>query len=146
MPLAIPGTADWEGWTVRVEELEPPADPPIGDRGPGAPDQALVDRDALGEDVRVRGWRPGDRIRPLGMQGSKSLQDLFTDRAVPRSGRKALPVVLAGEEVVWVAGVALSDRFRIRPETASALKITATLMGGSGPAGRHPGRGPAADT
>ena len=43
--------------------------------------------------VTVRSWREGDRMRPLGLGGTKSLQDLFTDRKVPRSLRHALPVV-----------------------------------------------------
>ncbi len=46
-----------------------------------------------------------------GSGGTKSLQDLFTDRKVPRALRRALPVVCAGEEVVWVAGVALDERW-----------------------------------
>ena len=39
----------------------------------------------------VRPWRDGDRMRPLGLGGSKSLQDLFTDRKVPRSARQDRP-------------------------------------------------------
>ena len=38
-------------------------------------------------------WRDGDRMRPLGLGGTKTLQDLFTDRKVPRSLRRTLPVV-----------------------------------------------------
>ena len=59
----------------------------------------------------VRSWRDGDRMRPVGLGGTKSLQDLFTDRKVPRALRRALPVVCAGDEVVWVAGVALDERW-----------------------------------
>ena len=55
--------------------------------------------------VAVRAWRAGDRMRPLGMNGhSKSLQDIFTDRKVPRSLRHRLPVVEAGGEIVWIPG------------------------------------------
>ena len=52
-------------------------------------------------------------MRPLGMDGTKSLQDLFTDRGVPRSLRHSLPVVTAGGRVAWVAGVAVSEDFRL---------------------------------
>ena len=38
--------------------------------------------------VTVRGWRDGDRMRPLGLGGTKTLQDLFTDRKVPRELRR----------------------------------------------------------
>ena len=37
--------------------------------------------------LEVRAWRAGDRMRPLGLGGSRSLQDLFTDRKVPRARR-----------------------------------------------------------
>ena len=145
VPLAIPGSAEWGDWTVRTEELGRPAGGPVSAREPSVPGQALVDRDALGGDVRVRGWHPGDRIRPLGMRGSKTLQDLFTDRGVPRSDRRTLPVVLADDEVVWVAGVALSDRFRIRPQTAHVVKITAAPNQDPERARIQSGRGPDPD-
>jgi tRNA(Ile)-lysidine synthase len=45
------------------------------------------------------------------MEGSKSLQDLFTDRKVPRSLRHRLPVVVSDQRVAWVAGVAVSEEF-----------------------------------
>ena len=52
---------------------------------------------------------------PLGLGGTKTLQDLFTDRKVPRALRRTLPVVEVRGEVAWVAGVALDERFAARP-------------------------------
>ena len=53
----------------------------------------------------ARAWRAGDRMTPLGMNGhSKSLQDIFTDRKVPRSLRHRLPVVETDGEIVWIPG------------------------------------------
>ena len=51
-------------------------------------------------------------MRPVGLGGSRTLQDLFTDRKVPREDRPAVPVVVAGGEIVWVPGVATGERFR----------------------------------
>ena len=70
--------------------------------------------------LTVRAWREGDRMRPLGLGGSKSLQDLFTDRHIPRSLRRALPVVVAGETIAWVAGVAVGEEFRLGEESGEA--------------------------
>jgi tRNA(Ile)-lysidine synthase len=53
-------------------------------------------------------------MAPLGLGGTKSLQDLFTDRKVPRAERHRLPVVLSGGEIAWVPGVATGERFRAR--------------------------------
>jgi tRNA(Ile)-lysidine synthase len=43
--------------------------------------------------------------------GTRTLQDLFTDRKVPRERRAQLPVVVAGGEIAWVPGVATGARF-----------------------------------
>jgi tRNA(Ile)-lysidine synthase len=86
---------------------------------------ATLDCAALHGPLEVRTWREGDRIRPLGMSGSKTLGDLFTDQRVPRSQRGRLPVVLADGRVAWVAGVAVSDEFRLTPETSAAAVLTA---------------------
>ena len=64
-------------------------------------------------------------MRPLGLGGSKSLQDLFTDRKVPRALRRTLPVVEAEGEIVWVAGVALDERFAAEPGAAGAVGLAA---------------------
>ena len=87
----------------------PPAD---------GPDLAVLDPDALGGELVVRAWREGDRMRPLGLGGSKSLQDLFTDRRIPRRVRRTLPVVVSDGEIAWVPGVATGERFRVQGATA----------------------------
>ena len=61
------------------------------------------------------------------MEGTKTLQDLFTDRKVPRSLRHRLPVVASGDRVAWVAGVAVSEDFRLAPDTREAVVISARV-------------------
>jgi tRNA(Ile)-lysidine synthase len=51
--------------------------------------------------LRVRGWRPGDRLAGHG----KKVQDVFVDAKVPRSEREAWPLVVRGDEVVAVPGI-----------------------------------------
>jgi tRNA(Ile)-lysidine synthase len=85
----------------------------------------VLDRATLGDDLLVRSWRPGDRMAPLGLQGSKSLQDLFTARRVPRRERGSVPVVESQGEIVWVAGVATSERFKVTDSTAQAVRLSA---------------------
>ncbi len=88
---------------------------------------AYLDPGALGAEVVVRAWRDGDRIRPVGLGGSKSLQDLFTDRKVPRSLRRTLPVVAAGERIAWIAGLAVSEEFAAPEGASEAAVLTATI-------------------
>ena len=96
-------------------------------RAPAGPGSARLDRSALGPELVVRAWRDGDRIRPVGLGGSKSLQDLFTDRKVPRSLRRTLPVVASGERIAWIAGLAVSEEFAAPEGAPEAAVLTATI-------------------
>jgi tRNA(Ile)-lysidine synthase len=119
----VPGTCRVGRWEVRAELHPVPVEP-------AGPDLATLDAEALGDRLEVRTWRHGDRIRPLGMDGTKSLQDLFTDRGVPRSARHDLPVVVAGGRVAWVVGVAVSDEFKLAPSTRTVAVLTARAHDG----------------
>jgi tRNA(Ile)-lysidine synthase len=56
----------------------------------------------------VRGWRSGDR---LAGHPRRSLQDLFVDAKIPRSEREAWPLVVRGDDVVVVPGVAAAPGY-----------------------------------
>jgi len=113
--LLVPGCVTFGDREVRCEPAAP------------APAPGVLDRAALGETLLVRSWRPGDRMRPLGLGGaSKSLQDLFTARRVPRRARAGVPVVETGGEIAWVAGVAMSERFKVTDSTREAVRLIAT--------------------
>jgi tRNA(Ile)-lysidine synthase len=116
--LTVPGSCRFGQWEVRAELREGPVEP-------DGPAQAFLDPAALPETLVVRAWRDGDRIRPLGLEGSKSLQDLFTDRKVPRSLRHTLPVVASGDRIAWVAGVAVSSEFAAPPDAGRAAVLSA---------------------
>ena len=120
-PLRVPGSCRFGQWEVRAELRAGPLEP-------AGPDLATLDAQALGEELVVRTWREGDRMRPLGMEGTKSLQDLFTDRGVPRSLRHHLPVVTAAGRLVWVAGVAVSEDFRLAPDAREVAVLTARVL------------------
>jgi tRNA(Ile)-lysidine synthase len=61
--------------------------------------------------LAVRARRPGDRMRPVGRGGSRSLQDLFVDHKIPRAARPQWPVVTCGGEIAWVPQIAVDERF-----------------------------------
>lgn len=89
------------------------------------PLRAMVDADRLTLTLDVRGWRRGDRFCPLGLGGrQKKLQDLFTDRRVPRDPRHRVPLVVAPEGIVWVVGHHLDHRFRVTDSTTRVLRLT----------------------
>jgi tRNA(Ile)-lysidine synthase len=109
--LPVPGHVRFGRWEIEATVS-----------GPG---DVAISAAALGASATVRSWREGDRMRPLGLGGTKTLQDLFTDRKVPRGLRRTLPVVEAGGEIVWVAGVAVDERFIAREEGAERVGLSA---------------------
>ncbi len=118
--LAVPGEVRFGRWLVRAER-------PRGWLEPQGPEVATLDAALLGDRLEVRCWREGDRMRPLGLEGSKRLQDLFTDAGVPRSLRRALPVVAAGERIAWIAGVAVSEEFKLSERSTEVVLLSASL-------------------
>jgi tRNA(Ile)-lysidine synthase len=111
----VPGRARFGDWEVEAR---------LGGRG----DVTVCN---LGSELTVRAWRDGDRMRPAGLGGSKSLQDLFTDRKVPRALRHTLPVVESDGEIVWVAGVAVDERFAAAEGTTGAVGLSARSAAGA---------------
>lgn len=110
--LPVPGRTAYGGGALTAE------------RGPDLPlADGVLDADALAPSLDVRPWRAGDRMRPLGLGGSRSLQDLFTDRRVPRERRRQVPVVVCAGEIAWVPGVATGERFRVTAATRTRARL-----------------------
>ncbi len=109
--LQIPGRAAFGNWEVEA----------VADGG----GEVEFDASALGNTLTVRAWQDGDRMRPLGLGGTKTLQDLFTDRKIPRELRRTLPVIEAAGEIAWVVGVAVGERFAATTTTANRISLSA---------------------
>jgi tRNA(Ile)-lysidine synthase len=87
----------------------------------------VLDADALALDqLTVRGWQPGDRLRPIGLAGSKTLADLFTDRKLPRSARTEMPLLESAGEIVWIPGIATAERVAVGPLTTRVAVLSAS--------------------
>lgn len=96
-------------------------------------DHVLVRADELAGGLVVRSRRPGDRVRLAA--GRKKVQDLFVDRKVDRRERDRVPIVTdAGGRIVWVAGHAVGEEFRVGPPTDKVVILTLRPRDG---AGRH---------
>jgi tRNA(Ile)-lysidine synthase len=72
-PVALEGRVRWGEWTIESELAG----------------------------LKVRSWRPGDRLAGR----SKKVQDVFVDAKIPRSEREAWPLVVRGREVLAVPGI-----------------------------------------
>lgn len=81
------------------------------------------DADKVGKVIGLRHWRPGDRFQPIGMAGGVKLQDLFTNRKIPRAERHRLVVATtAAGELFWVEGLRMAERFKLDKTTARGLQ------------------------
>ena len=94
------------------------------DRSPHLPDATrgvAFDRGGLHLGLWTRSWRRGDRMRPFGLEGHIKVGDLFTNSKVPTVLRPGWPVVLHGNEIVWVVGL---RRGAAAPVTAVTSEVT----------------------
>ena len=115
--LPVPGDVQTEaGWVVEAESYDAPQ------HRDGQADIAQIDAAAVAGGLFVRSRRPGDRIRPVGLGGSKKLQDVLVDRKISRRERDALPIVtdVLGR-IVWVAGHVLGEEFRVTERTKGVI-------------------------
>jgi len=71
----------------------------------------------------VRGRKPGDRMVPYGMKGTKKLQDIFVDGKVPEYTRDGIPILVCGDEIVWIPGYRIAARFAVDGTHAKSLRI-----------------------
>lgn len=122
--LPIPGNAAlWEPWGTLYTEVIPASD--VSSEQLIRPGHAYLDYEALSnpQELSVRFWRPGDKMKPLGAPGTRKLQDIFVDRRIPRHLRKKLPVVTCNDDIVWVVGVVIADWAKVKPETDTVLHL-----------------------
>ena len=103
-------------WAVTMQVGTANERPDWAKSGGGDEWTVCLDRKAIGDEATVRGWRPGDRIQPLGMQGRKKLQDLFTDLHVPRHWRDRVPLLVNETGIAWVVGHRIAEWAKASPD------------------------------
>lgn len=84
---------------------------------------AWLDMAKLQFPLVVRPWQPGDRIRPVGLGGSKLVSDMLIDAGVPRHAKGEVQVVLSGGELVWLAGLRVAQGFSAGSRAEIVLRL-----------------------
>lgn len=84
---------------------------------------ALLDADKLRFPLVVRRWREGDWFVPFGMSGRKKLSDYLIDKKVSLAEKGRQFVLLSGDDIVWVIGRRLDDRYAITRKTENVLRV-----------------------
>ena len=87
------------------------------------PNIALMDYESLRFPLKMRNFRPGDRVCPLGVKGTQKLKDFFIDHKVPRFERPRVPLLISEEMIAWIVGYRIDERVKITERTRKVLKV-----------------------
>ncbi len=122
--LPVPGSVTLAGGVLESELLE------VGGEGKNRNAycsrsrwDACLDAAKAGPVLWVRRRRPGDRFVPLGMDQVKKLQDFMVDEKIPRGARDRIPVVATPDQIVWVVGYRIDERFKVTADTRQILRL-----------------------
>jgi len=89
------------------------------------PAQCTIHAGAVrGKRLAVRFRKPGDRIAPIGLSGSRKVQDVLTDAKLPAEQRDTIPLLVCGGEVVWIPGYRVAARYAVPGPDAPSLRVT----------------------
>jgi tRNA(Ile)-lysidine synthase len=86
-------------------------------------DIAYLDLDKLVFPMQIRRWKRGDSFFPLGMKQRKKLSDFFTDMKFSRIDKENQWLLCSGDDIVWVIGQRIDNRYKITEETVKIIKI-----------------------
>lgn len=87
------------------------------------PDVASLDGDKLQFPLLLRPWKHGDKFYPLGMKNMKKLSDFFTDAKLSIIEKERCHVLVSDEQIVWIAGRRIDDRYKITEKTKSVVEL-----------------------
>lgn len=84
----------------------------------------LFDYDKIEERIVIRTRKDGDKMKPLGIKGTKKLKDIFINLKVPKEERDIIPLICFDDEIAWIVGYKVSESFKITKGTNRVLKIS----------------------
>lgn len=90
---------------------------------PKTKDTACLDADKLKAPLTLRKWRVGDRFVPFGMKGKKNVSDYLTDKKYSVFDKEKVYVLCSGEDIVWLVGERMDNRFRVDDDTKNILLV-----------------------
>jgi len=89
-----------------------------------SPNVACLDADKLIFPLKLRHWQQGDTFQPLGMNGKhKLVSDFFTNKKLSQFEKENVPILTSGEDICWIAGHRIDERFKVTSATIQILTI-----------------------
>lgn len=85
---------------------------------------ACFDLEKLELPLTIRCIEEGDRMQPFGMEGSRLVSDILTDRKLSLFEKERQLVVLSGERIVWLVGQRVGAGAGIDDSTRHTMTLT----------------------
>jgi tRNA(Ile)-lysidine synthase len=82
--------------------------------------QAFLNADALPKQLRIRPRIPGDRY---GGSGHRKVKKMLIDGKIPLLQRASLPMIVAGNDVLWIPGFRPAPNYAVKPDSENCLLI-----------------------
>jgi tRNA(Ile)-lysidine synthase len=102
---------------VRVDEYTSPQNGIANNQFRFSSRDGLFDFDKLTFPLTLRYWQEGDKFMPLGMKGMKRVSDYLTDAKVPRNEKERTLVLTSREDIIWLVGHRIDERFKVGDHT-----------------------------
>ncbi|KXZ38902.1 tRNA(Ile)-lysidine synthase [Alkalithermobacter thermoalcaliphilus JW-YL-7 = DSM 7308] len=82
------------------------------------------DFDKISGQLEIRNRKDGDKIKLLGLGGSKKLKDLFIDLKIPKDERGKIPILCDEKGIIWLVGYRMSEDYKIDKTTKKVLRVS----------------------
>jgi tRNA(Ile)-lysidine synthase len=96
---------------------------PAIEKRPSGKNEIILDADRMTFPLVIRARKDGDYFYPLGFGKRKKIHDFFIDEKVPRDERDTVPIVVSGDDIVWVAGYRGDERYKVTEKTERYLRL-----------------------
>lgn len=85
--------------------------------------EQFFDYEKLQKGMYIRTRKNGDIFKPYNSNGTKKLKEYFIDKKISREARKSIPLIAMGNEIVWIIGYGISDKFKVNMESKTVLRL-----------------------
>ena len=82
-----------------------------------------IDGSKLKNNLIIRSVRDNDSFFPLGMKGNKKVMKFLKDKKLSLINRKQSFVICNDDEIIWVAGHQLSEKYKIKENSVKIVKL-----------------------
>lgn len=109
---------EYNGLKISIEKID--IDPQTFQRENGF---EYLDASKITFPLTIRPWQEGDWFIPLGMTGKKKISDFLINKKMPLHLKKITFLLLSNQQVLWVIGQRIDNRFKLTPSTHQALRL-----------------------